>query len=124
MGDDPVAEGVDRARPAEVSPHVNTLGDQPADAAQRVPVDGPGGAPPAGWWGGRPGACSMRNRENPAVALLMSPAPVRWLGCMAGGALARGEWSPRALSMAAGREGSPIQCGAVRPAEAIRAEPA
>src|SRR5205809_4131307 len=66
----------------------------------------------------------MRNRENPAVALLMGPVPACRLGCVSGRALAWGEWSPPALSMAAGRGGSPIKWGAVSPAEAIRAEPA
>src|SRR6185312_15215451 len=68
--------------------------------------------------------CSMRSRENPAVALLMGPAPASWLGCVAGRALAEGGWSPPASSMAAGRGGCPSQWGAASPAEAISAEPA
>src|SRR5215831_5001264 len=67
---------------------------------------------------------SMRSRENPAMALLMGPAPGCWLGCASGQALAVGEWSPPAWSMAAGRGGSPIKWGAASPAAAIRAEPA
>src|SRR5262245_23520908 len=54
----------------------------------------------------------------------MGPPPACWLGCVTGGALARGEWSPRAWSIAAGRGACPIQWGAASPAEAIRAEPA
>src|SRR5215831_15458830 len=54
----------------------------------------------------------------------MGPPPACWLGCVTGGALARGEWSPRAWSIAAGRCACPIQWGAASPAEAIRAEPA
>src|SRR5690348_7819599 len=68
--------------------------------------------------------CSTRSRENPAVALLMGPAPASWLGWVAGRALAEGEWSPPASSMAAGRGGCPSQWGAASPAEAISAEPA
>jgi aromatic-L-amino-acid/L-tryptophan decarboxylase len=43
FGDDTVAEGVDRARPAEVDTLVDTLRNQVADVTQRVEVAGPGG---------------------------------------------------------------------------------
>jgi hypothetical protein len=67
----------------------------------------------------------MRGREEPAVALLISPVPAGRLSCVSVWALAVGEWSPPALSMAAGRGGgSPIQRGAASPAAVIRAKPA
>src|SRR6266487_793436 len=68
--------------------------------------------------------CSTRSRENPAVALLTGPPPACRLSCVSGRALAWAEWSPPALSMAAGRGGPPIQWGAASPAEAIRAKSA
>jgi hypothetical protein len=49
----------------------------------------------------------MRGRENPAVALLMGPAPACRLDCVSSRAVALGEWSPPELSMAAGRGGGP-----------------
>ena len=58
------------------------------------------------------------------MALLISPVPA-WPSCVSVWALAVGEWSPPALSMAAGRGGgSPIQRGAASPAAVIRAKPA
>ena len=58
------------------------------------------------------------------MAWLMSPAPACRSSCVSGRALARWEWSPPALSMAAGRGGSPIQWGAASPTATIRAAPA
>ena len=67
----------------------------------------------------------MRGREDPAVALLMGPVPACRSSCVSGRALAWWEWSPPALSMAAGRGAdSPIQWGAASPAATIRAKPA
>jgi hypothetical protein len=59
----------------------------------------------------------MRGREESAPAGRLS-----WVSVWG---LAVEEWSPPALSKAAGRGGgSPIKRGAVSPAEAIRAKPA
>jgi len=58
------------------------------------------------------------------MALLMAPAPACRLSAVSVWTLASEEWSLPALSMAAGRGGSPSQWGAASPAEAIRAEPA
>src|SRR5262249_46436245 len=103
---------------------------EPGLAAQ-LGCRGTGPSPPpegCGWAEGcarRLGMCLRCGREEPAVALLLGPAPACRLSCVSVWALAWGEWSPPALSMAAGwGGGSPIQRGAASPVDSIRAKPA
>src|SRR5215471_1215353 len=95
-------------------------------AAQSVcRVTGPPPPPEGdGWAEGCARRLWIRDREKLAMALLMASAPACRLSAVSIWTLAWGEWSPPALSMAAGRGGCPSQWGAASTAEAIRAKPA